>query len=386
MKAVDIKDGKGPASSLFVNSDIPKPQPKPTECLIRVKAFGLNRADTMQRNGKYVFYYGTSASSLVTSTNMIQSFSYPVPPGVTQIMGVEFAGIIETVGHGTEENERHNWKEGEEVFGLAYGGAYAEYVVVSKKMLIRKPKELSWEVCGGVCETWFTALQALYLVGEFDPKTTKSILWHAGASGVSIAGQQLSLHAASPSPNVFATARKDAKCDFCVKTLGSKAAVNTTSTEDWASALKEANDGNGMDLVIDFVAAPYFQQNLDVLAMDGKVVMLGVMGGTKLGEGVDIGAILRKRARYQGSTLRSRDAEYQGKLRDLFEEKVLPELVSGKFKNPIEKVLPMEKIREAHGESPARERCFIERAKRANLFSRRIDGVEFDFGQDHLPC
>jgi len=106
-----------------------------------------------------------------------------------------------------------------------------------------------------------------------------------------------------------------------------------------------------MDLVIDFVSAPYFQQNLDVLNMDGKVVMLGNMGGTVLPDGVNIAAFLMKRARFQGSTLRSRTPEYQGKLRDLFEEKVLPELVDGTFKNPIEKVLPMEKIQEAHGES-----------------------------------
>ena len=85
-------------------------------------------------------------------SNSIILNRYPVPPGVTKIMGVEFAGVIEQVGHGTEEEERHHWKEGDEVFGLAYGGAYAEYVAVSKKMLIRKPKELSWEVCGGVCE------------------------------------------------------------------------------------------------------------------------------------------------------------------------------------------------------------------------------------------
>jgi len=174
----------------------------------------------------------------------------------------------------------------------------------------------------------------------------------AGASGVSIAGQQLSLHATSPSPAVFASARKDSKCDFCVSTLGSKAAINTTTTKDWASALKEANDGKGMDLVIDFVSAPYFQGNLDVLNMDGKVVMLGNMGGTILPEGVNIAGFLMKRARFQGSTLRSRSAEYQGKLRDLFEEKVLPELVSGKYKNPVEKVLPMEKIQEAHGKYP----------------------------------
>jgi len=105
-----------------------------------------------------------------------------------------------------------------------------------------------------------------------------------------------------------------------------------------------------MDLVIDFVSAPYFQQNLDVLNMDGKVVMLGNMGGTVLPEGVNIAGFLMKRARFQGSTLRSRSPEYQGKLRDLFEEKALPMLVDGTYKNPVEKVLPMEKIQEAHGE------------------------------------
>ena len=112
-----------------------------------MKAFGLNRADTLQREGKYPV-------SVTSSLNIIGSTAHAVkvPPGVTQIMGLEFSGIVEEVGHGAEEEERHNWKKGDEVFGLTYGGAYAEYVAVNKKMLIRKPQELSWEVLGGTCE------------------------------------------------------------------------------------------------------------------------------------------------------------------------------------------------------------------------------------------
>ena len=107
---------------------MPKPQIKPHECLIKTKAFGLNRADTLQRVGRY-----------------------PIPPGVTHVMGLEFAGIIDEVGAGAPE-EQHHWKVGDEVFGLAYGGTYAEYVAVSKRMLLRKPSELSWEECAGVPE------------------------------------------------------------------------------------------------------------------------------------------------------------------------------------------------------------------------------------------
>lgn len=118
----------GPASSLFVNDAIPMPQIKPSECLVRIKAFGLNRADTMQREGKY-----------------------PMPPWAPTIMGLEFSGVIEEVGSAAVD-EQHHWKKGDEVFGLAYGGCYAEYVNVSKRMLLRKPKELSWEQCAGVPE------------------------------------------------------------------------------------------------------------------------------------------------------------------------------------------------------------------------------------------
>lgn len=201
-----------------------------------------------------------------------------------------------------------------------------------------------------VTQTWFTALQALYLVGEFSADTHKSILWHAGASSVSIAGIQLSLAAASPSPAVFATARKDDKCRFCVDTLGATYAANTTTAKDgrWSEEIKSHNGGRGTDLIVDFVGAPYFSENLALCERDGRVVALGQMGGSTMPEGVDIGAFVFKRVRYQGSTLRSRDPAYQGKLRDLFEEKALPGLREGRFECHVERVMGWESIREAH--------------------------------------
>lgn len=116
---------------LYINSDIIKPVPNSEQCLVRVKSFGLNRGDTLQREGRY-----------------------PPPPGISLTMGLEFAGIVESVGESQGESsaQPEEWKEGDEVFGLLYGGGYAEFVVVHKRMLIRKPKELSWEVCGGLCE------------------------------------------------------------------------------------------------------------------------------------------------------------------------------------------------------------------------------------------
>lgn len=131
--------------------------------------------------------------------------------------------------------------------------------------------------------------------------------------------------------------------------LHADGAVNTTKNDGkWADEVKALNGGKGIDLVVDYVGAPYFQQNLDVLAMDGRVVQLGAMGGTSLPAGTDIGAFVRKRARFMGSTLRSRDPEYQGKLRDLFEEKVLGALVEGSMECKIEKVMGWEGIVEAH--------------------------------------
>jgi len=263
---------------------------------------------------------------------------YPLPPQAGKILGVEFSGTIESFG---EEAEK-GFKIGDEVFGLAYGGAYAEYLTVSTHMLIHKPPHLSWEQSAGIPETWITATQALYLVGKYTPG--KSVLWHAGASSVSIAGQQLSKSDGASA--VYATARSDEKCKFCVEELGATGAYN--QTKDWVAEVLKATDGKGVDMIIDFIGATTFGENLQALAKDGVCVCLGQMGGMKLPEGIDISPIVYKRIRIEGSTLRSRDEEYQGKLRDQLVEHALPKFEDGTFKVIIEKVLDWKDIREAH--------------------------------------
>lgn len=263
---------------------------------------------------------------------------YPVPPQAPKTLGVEFSGTIESFGPG----DHGDYKEGDEVFGLAYGGAYAEYIAVSSKMLLHKPGHLSWEQAAAVPEVWITATQALHLVLGFTKG--KSILWHAGASGVGIAGIQLSKLAGAS--EVYATAGTDEKCKFVTEKIGATAAFNYKQ-QDWAAEIKEKTGGKGVDFIVDFVGGSYFQKNLDAAARDCRIVMLGTLGGSKVPD-ADIGQILFKRIRIEGSTLRSRDEDYQGKLRDRLQE-YLPKFDSGELKIIIDQVMPWEKIQEAHG-------------------------------------
>jgi len=315
MHAVDIKGGTGKADALFINPDIPKPTAGKGQAIVKIKAFGLNRMDILQREGKY-----------------------PVPPQAGPILGVEFSGTISSLGPDVQES----FTIGDAVFGLAYGGAYAEYVAVSTHMLLHKPDHLSWEEAAGIPETWITATQAMYLVGEFGEG--KSILWHAGASSVSIAGIQLSKIGGASA--IYVTAGSQDKIDFCVKKLGATAGFNY-KTQDWSKEILKATKDQGVDVIIDFVGQNYFQGNLDVAARDGHVVTLGALSGTKLPVGVDIGAFVRKRVRYEGSTLRSRDPEYQGRLRDKLQE-YIGKFEDGTFNVYVEKVFPWDQVVEAH--------------------------------------
>lgn len=314
--AVDIKGGKGDAHSLFISNTIEKPSLGPSQALVKIKAFGLNRMDLLQREGKY-----------------------PVPAGASQILGVEFSGTIEELA---SSGCKDGFKIGDAVFGLAYGGAYAEYIAVNTHMLLHKPEHLSWVTAAGIPETWITATQALQFVGEFSKG--KSILWHAGASSVSIAGIQLSLAAGASA--VYVTAGSEEKIDFCVKELGATAGYNY-KTEDWSKEILKVTGGKGVDVIIDFVGPSYFQGNLDAAAIDGRIVNLGFLSGTRLPDGVDIGQFVRKRIRFEGSSLRSRGLDYQGRLRDLL-EKDLSKFEDGTFKHFTEKVMPWEKIVDAH--------------------------------------
>ncbi|KAL4746422.1 hypothetical protein BDW72DRAFT_184889 [Aspergillus terricola var. indicus] len=314
MRAVAIKNGKGPADALYIDN-IPIPEYGPSQALVKVKAFGLNRMDLLQREGQY-----------------------PVPPQAPATLGVEFSGTIAELGDGATED----FKVGDEVFGLAYGGAYAEYIAVATGMLIHKPKELSWEEAAGIPETWITATQALHLVGAFKPGN--SVLWHAGASSVSIAGIQLAKAAGASA--IYVTAGSDEKISFCVDQLGATAGFNYR-TQNWAEELSKATNGRGVDVIVDYIGAGYFQDNLKSAALDGRIVNLAFLGGIKV-ENVDISYFLRKRVRYEGSTLRSRDEDYQRKLRNMVVENALEKLRRKEFRVFVEKVFSFEDVVEAH--------------------------------------
>ncbi|PKS07614.1 hypothetical protein jhhlp_006220 [Lomentospora prolificans] len=321
MKAIDIKGGSGPLECLFINPDVKTPEPAKGQALVRVRAFGINRMDIIQRNGKY-----------------------PVPPQAPATLGVEFSGVVHSLGPrdaDMEDSSQHKFEVGDEVFGLAYGGAYAEYIAVSTGMLLKKPKAMSWEVAAGIPETWITATQALNLISQFSQG--KSILWHAGASGVSIAGIQLSRRLGAS--HIFATVGTPEKVDYITSELGVTKAFNYHS-DDWVEGVREATGGKGVDVVVDFVGANYFQKNIDVVARDGRIVLLALLSGPKV-ENLDISALLYKRVRIEGSTLRSRDEAYQRKLRDALEE-YLPDFESGQLRVLIDTVLPWDDIQKAH--------------------------------------
>ncbi|RDA91316.1 hypothetical protein CP533_1577 [Ophiocordyceps camponoti-saundersi (nom. inval.)] len=323
MKAIDIKGGSGDHQALFLNPSTPKPIPGPGQALIRVHAFGINRMDILQRRG-----------------------AYPVPKGASPILGVEFSGVIDSLGDDDNNNNNdgddQRFAVGDHVMGLVYGGAYAQYLVASLKMLLHKPPSLSWAEAAALPEAWMTATQALHSVLDLVPG--RSILWHAGASGVSVAGIQLARRAGAA--RVYATAGSDEKCRFVVDRLGADAAFNYKAC-DWAAAVREATDGRGVDYIVDFVGGgDYFNKNLDVCAVDARIVLLGLLGGPKVPD-ANISQLLSKRIRIEGSTLRSRDEDYQRRLRDKLEA-YMPDFEAGRLHIIIDKALPWEQIQEAH--------------------------------------
>lgn len=192
-------------------------------------------------------------------------------------------------------------------------------------------------------QTWMTASQALFLIGDFQPG--QSVLWHAGASSVSISGIQLAK--AHGAKDIYVTAGSQEKIDFLVRELGVTAGFNYR-TQDWAAELQKATNGQGVNLIVDFIGGTYFQGNLAAAARDGRVVILGLMGGTKVPGTADIGALLAKRVRVEGSTLRSRELDYQRRLRDTLVEHALPRFQDKSFKIFVERLFSFKDIAEAH--------------------------------------
>ncbi len=311
MRVVKIREAGGP-EQLYVG-ELEQPKPGPGEVLVNIKATALNRADLLQRQGKY-----------------------PPPEGASPILGLEIAGeVVEINGH----SHRTQFQLNDKVMALLPGGGYAEYAVVPQDVCMPIPEGMSFEEAAAIPEVWLTAFQALFLLGNFSNQQT--ILIHAAASGVGTAAIQLARPFAQ---QIFGTASQP-KHALCLK-LGTDQMIDYSS-EDFAKKIQEYTQSKGVDLIIDFIGGPYFKQNLDVLGLEGTLVMLGFMGGVKVPD-VNLASILRKRISIVGSTLRNRNHSYKKELIKRFWEYAKDSFEQGIFKPIIDSVYDWEQVAEAH--------------------------------------
>jgi NADPH2:quinone reductase len=308
MKTIVITQPGGP--EVLQLQERPMPQPVADQVRVKVLYTGLNRADVMQRRGHY-----------------------PAPPGVAaDIPGLEIMGVVDAVGPLVSR-----WKIGQRVFGILGGGGYAEYAITHERLLAPVPDELSDEAAAAVPEVWMTAHDALFTQAEL--KMGERVLIHAAGSGVGTAAIQLA-HAAGA--QTFGTARSPQKLERAQE-LGLDVAL---AAEDFASAVREATNGAGVDVLIDFVGAPYFAQNLEALAVGGRLVQVGTMGGNRAE--IDLGILMSKRLRLFGTVLRARSLEEKALVTRRFETQVVPLLAQGRVQPIVDKVFPLHEAAQAH--------------------------------------
>ncbi|MEM9675418.1 MAG: NAD(P)H-quinone oxidoreductase [Bacteroidota bacterium] len=310
MKAILIKSPGG-ANQLYLG-EYETPKPTPNEVLVKVRATALNRADILQREGKY-----------------------PPPEGASLILGLEMSGEVVELG---EEVEK--WNVGDKVFGLLPGGGYAEYAVIHQDMAMSAPTNLSMEEAAAIPEVFMTAFQAVHWLGKLQP--SERILIHAGASGVGTAAIQLARE--MQSSDIIVTASQ-AKHDTC-RDLGAHYTIDYQN-QDFRGEVKKITDGEGIDVIIDFVAAPYFERNISVLRTDGRLIMLALLGGTHL-EQFNLGNLLRKRIQILASTLRSRSRDYQIQLTKAFSEFAMARLQDGRLQPVIDQIVDWQEVKAAH--------------------------------------
>jgi putative PIG3 family NAD(P)H quinone oxidoreductase len=300
----------GPPEGLRI-AERPIPRPGPGEVLIKVVAAGVNRPDVVQRYGKY-----------------------PPPPGAPDILGLEVSGHIVERGEGVVQ-----WKEGDAVCALLSGGGYAEYCVAPQVQCLRPPSTLPLIEAAALPETFFTVWTNVFERGNLQPH--ESILIHGGTSGIGTTAIQL---AREHGARVFATAGTDAKCRVC-ESLGAELAVNYRTT-DWVAAFKEATQGRGMDLILDIVGGDYVPRNLDLLAMDGRLVQIAFLKTSRVE--LDLMPVMRRRLTITGSLLRPRTPEEKGRIARAVEEKVWPLIEAGRVKPIIHATFPLERAADAH--------------------------------------
>jgi len=309
MRAVVVTEEGAPEHMTI--GEVPTPEPGPEEVRVRVHATALNRADTFQRRGHY-----------------------PPPEGASEILGLEMAGTVAETGENVVD-----WHADDRVFALLDGGGYAESAVVHKDRLMAVPPGLSMQEAAAVPEVFLTAYQALHWLGGL--QSGHHVLIHAGASGVGTAALQL-VRRAEAHPYVTASAPKH---DLC-RDLGAEAAIDY-ETEDFADRIAARTDDRGVDLILDFIGAPYFHRNVESLALDGRIIQLATLGGSTV-EQVSLRALMAKRAQLLASTLRSRSLAYKVRLTQEFASDVLPHFLDGDLRPVIDSVYDWSDVAEAH--------------------------------------
>jgi NADPH2:quinone reductase len=287
------------------------PAPGPGEVLIRVMAAGVNRPDVLQRLGKY-----------------------PVPPGASDLPGLEVAGTVAQLGPGVT-----SWKPGDRVCALTPGGGYAEHCIAPASNCLPVPKGLDFVQAASLPETYFTVWSNVFDRGGLKPGET--FLVQGGSSGIGVAAIQIA-HALGH--RVFATAGTPEKCAACEK-LGAERAINY-KTVDFVEAVKGLTGGKGVDVILDMVAGDYVPREMKALADDGRIVLIALLGGSKAT--VDFNEVLRRRLLLTGSTLRPRPVEFKAAIARSLREKVWPLLEAGTIKPVIYATFPLEEAAKAH--------------------------------------
>ena len=310
MKAIVITKPGDP--EVLQLQDRPQPVPNATEVLVRVSAAGINRPDVAQRKGHY-----------------------PPPLGASpDIPGLEIAGTV--VGAG---KDCVRWKIGDKICALVSGGGYAEFCAVPEGQCLPVPPNLSFAEAASLPETFFTVWNNVFDRGKL--KDGETLLVHGGSSGIGVAAIQL---AKAYGAMVFVTAGTDEKCSFCEK-LGAERGINY-KTEKFKEVVKELTKNKGVDVILDMIGGDYTQDNLEVLAEDGRLVLINFMRGEEAR--VKLGLIMRKRLIITGSTLRSRDVKFKTQVAVRLEENVWPWLISGKVKPIVYRTFGLENASEAH--------------------------------------
>lgn len=314
MRAV-LVENPGDESRLVLG-EFDTPHPAENELLVRVHATALNRADLLQRSGKY-----------------------PVPKGASPLLGLEMAGVVEEVGSGCS-----GWSVGDRVFGLLPGGGYAEFATIPQEMAMPIPDSYSFEEAAAIPEVFLTAYQALVWLGEL--KEGEDILIHAGASGVGTAAIQLAKEIGA---RIWVTASKP-KHKLCI-TLGAQGAIDYKS-EDFVERINTLTQEKGVNLIIDFLGASYLSKNIECLGLDGRLVMLALMGGARV-DSLNLATLFRKRIHLKASTLRNRSLSYKVALTKAFNDDFGTSLGKGLIKPIIDSIYDWSEVAKAHNRMAA---------------------------------